>query len=176
MDRCHGILARFLEKYPDLQVEVRTGIAGPLLPLVAGGEIDLFLGTMRSLEEVLADGDRTSDLVMEPILKVRMSAFVRVEHPLPAGLQVAAEQLVSFPWAGFADDHWQEKELQAAFNTFGLAPPTTTLRTNSLAALLAIVSRSNHIILLADVLEREALAHGLRRLSTRFLFLRLRLG
>lgn len=159
------ILAGILERYPNLQVEVRAGIAGPLLPLIAAGDIDLFLGTMRALDEMLTDRDRREDLVIEPILKVEMSAFVRADHPLPADVEVTAEDLRSYPWAGFADDHWQEEELRTAFDGLGLAPPTITLRTNSIAALLAIVSQSNHVILLANVLEREALAHGLRRLT-----------
>ncbi|WP_164871777.1 LysR family transcriptional regulator [Solirhodobacter olei] len=157
------ILSRLHGSYPQLQVEVRTGIAKPLLPLITSGDIDVFLGTVRNIDEILEASGKRDDLVIEPILKVQMLAFVRAGHPLLERGAVSAEDLASYPWAGFSGDDQQDAEVLEDFGNPSHSFPRCTLRTNSVAALLSIVSQSNHIILLADVLEREALSHGLKR-------------
>lgn len=157
------ILARLHSCYPRLQVEVQTGIAGPLLPLITSGDIDVFLGTVRNIDDILEASGKREDLVIEPILKVKMLTFVRAGHPLLDRGTASAQDLGLYPWAGFLDDDLQDAELREDFGSLGLPAPRCTLRTNSVAALLSIAGQSDHIILLADVLEREALGHGLKR-------------
>lgn len=157
------ILAGLHMSYPKLQVEVRTGIAKPLLPLITSGDIDVFLGTVRNIDEILETSGKRDDLIIEPILRVEMLAFVRAGHPLLELRSASATDMAAFPWAGFLEDDMQDAEVREDFGSVALPAPSCTLRTNSVAALLSIVGQSNHIVLLADVLEREALNHGLKR-------------
>lgn len=159
------LIADFQSRYPGLMIEIHSGIGGPLLEEVTTGDIDIFLGTLHERADVIENFDANAELLMEPVLEVRRVAFVRTSHPLLATSKVEAKDTLDFPWAGFCDDTHGDSETKDAFRKLGLDAPDISLRTNSIAALLSVVAQTNHVVLLADILESEALNHGLKRLS-----------
>ena len=159
------LIANIQTRYPGLTVEVHSGIGGPLLEEVTTGDIDIFLGTLHERTDVIDNFDANAELLMEPILEAKRVAFVRESHPLLATEEIQPRDTLEYPWAGFCNDTHGDTETMEAFRKLGLDVPDISLRTNSIAALLSIVAQTNHIVLLADILESEALNHGLKRLS-----------
>ena len=123
------LLIRFQATFPNIDVEVQTGVTDHLLPLLKGGDIDLWLGSLHDVEE-------TPDIAVRTIGWSSMTVFAQVSHPLAGTGKARPVDLTAFAWASFTNDHCGLEWLSRYFTGRDLPDPRVALR----------LSRSHHVL------------------------------
>ena len=86
-------ISRFLKRYPDVEVRIRTNRSGEILRLVEQGDADLGIGRFMNV---------SGDLEVRPIIRSTISLVCPLEHPLarsrrPTLQQIARHKLITLP-------------------------------------------------------------------------------
>lgn len=151
-------IAELHQRYPTAQVQVQTGVAYVLYPLLREGGLDLCVGALDNVP------DDDAAIVRTELGRFEMTVFVRAGHPLAGQAAPAPAQLASYPWVMFQGDFDLRQNLHDFFRSRGLPPPAVAVDSRSFATGLAIAGRGDYLLCLAGALEREARAYGLVRL------------
>jgi len=85
--------SRFLQEYPRLTLEVSVGDWIYMTPRIAGGEIDVFVGTTSTAR-------RDARLSIEPLPSHQGYLFVRAGHPLTTRPEIGLADVMAYPFAG----------------------------------------------------------------------------
>lgn len=121
-------LARFRKSHPDVEVTVVDGLYPKILPMIREREIDFAIGP---LPEPLIG----PELMVEQLFVSDVRIACRRLHPLVGVRSLAALQ--DGQWATTGPVSGPGSLVEAAFRRLGLAPPRSTLRFESITALLA---------------------------------------
>ncbi len=152
------LLTVFQREYPRLCLSLETEVADQLLPKLMAGELDLILGTIDGCVE-------SDDVVVLPLKKTRLGAFVRQGHPLAATTSLHAKELPKYRWAAHTHDRMGPDAVQAYFHRQNVAPRGFDLRCSSLTSLLAAVEVSDAIAFISADVQQEAFSRGIVPLS-----------
>lgn len=152
------VLIDLRRQFKGMSIDMVTGVGDQLAALFLSGEIDVFLaaGSMPSLE--------TQDIEKEFIANLPMLAVADDNHPLAHRDKVSASDLIGASWAGFYEDEGFFHLSQHYMALRGLPAPQIAMRTNSAAALTALVRASDLVALLISPLAHAACDAGLTQL------------
>jgi LysR family transcriptional regulator of abg operon len=158
--RIPGIVADLHRRFPRLAITLQTGIADQLVPALLDGDIDVSIASLSS--QRLPSGFTTVELP-----STTMAVFARAGHPLVRRRRpVDVADLVSCDLVGFADDSDWQRHTAALFAAHDLPVPPVLLKSTSLQTLLATVAASDSVAILAELVQPQAQAHGLRCVRT----------
>lgn len=149
-----ALVADLRRHLPGVDLVVQVGIREKMLPQLAAGDLDLWLG---SLFEIPPGGE--FDLLV--IEQTEMRAFAPADHPLASLPAVAPADLAGQNWAGFIDDDIGLGKLAAFFAGRGLAPPRIALKSSSVATMFAAARDAGLLVYAAGTLAEEARLRGL---------------
>ena len=133
-------VARVVKRNPAIRVRVDGGYDDLLLRALRRGEIDLVVAEVPSPEN-------TKDLKVIPLTSDKLGIACRVGHPLTHMKRVTMQRLLDYPWAMPPISTRTTRRLRALFIAADLAPPETTIETESMAFLIQTVLNSDAITL-----------------------------
>lgn len=109
------LVSAFQDQHPGIKFRLRTGVIDTLVPAVLNGDVDLICTNL--------DFPDHPELVKEHLVDIRHVIFARAEHPLAERHEVAAEELLKYPWIGLINDNVGQSRLRSFFATHGLQAP-----------------------------------------------------
>ena len=151
-------VARVIKRNPAIRVRVDGGYDDLLLRALRRGEIDLVVAEVPSPEN-------TKDLKVIPLTSDRLGIACRADHPLTHMKRVTMQRLLDYPWAMPPISTRTTRRLRAMFIAADLAPPETTIETESMAFLIQTVLNSDAITLTVASTLGMPEAEGLRLLT-----------
>lgn len=136
------VLVDLQKRCPGISIDILTGVGDQLADLFMQGEIDVFVaaGSMPQLD--------VPDIAREFIGKLPMVAVADPGNALLKKAVVTPAELGKADWAGFYEDEGFLHHAKHYMALRGLRPPRITMRTNSVAALTALVKNSNLVTVL----------------------------
>jgi LysR family carnitine catabolism transcriptional activator len=105
-------IAQFRERYPDIQVQLKDGVAGEVVEMVQLGHAELGVGSFSGIEP---------DLELTPITKDRMFLICRVGHPLAKLREVPWRAIVDYPFVAMRVGSSVRYETDRAFAAIGVS-------------------------------------------------------
>lgn len=139
---------------PQVAVTVIDGPHEKLLPSLTMGDLDFVVGR-------LIDNPGLQGLTQTHLFDDRISLIARTQHPLAQAAQLSLKDLVDQPWilplAGTA----LRGQVEAAFESEGLAPPVNFVESISLLTNRAILLQSDSIGVMPYEIFRHDIAEGL---------------
>lgn len=136
-----GPLSAFMESRPDITCQLQIDKIEGLTELVALGKSDLAVGNFAALPQV-------AGLHLEPLIDDQMTVIVRPGHPLAGVDREPVEILAGVrwvaPWPG-ARFRWL---VEMAIKNLGLNNMDVACESTSMAALLAIVRKTDFVAML----------------------------
>ncbi|WP_339757274.1 LysR family transcriptional regulator [uncultured Hoeflea sp.] len=149
------VLINLQRQFEGMSIDMVTGVGDQLAALFLAGNIDVLLaaGSMPRLD--------APDIEKEFIANLPMLAVAGREHRLARRKLVHPDDLVCNVWAGFYEDEGFFHLAQHYMALRGMPAPKIAVRTNSAAALTAIVGSSEMIAILIAPLAHSASKAGL---------------
>lgn len=147
-------LAQLHTRFPQLEIDLRTGVSEHLTPQLLDGQLDVLVAS--APRQPLPAGFTTVALG-----EVDMVVFARRDHALARRRRPTLDQVAEHDFVGFAEDPEWQRQAELAFGTAGLTPPRVVLRSTSLEVLLATVAASDSLALMAASLAPRAALAGL---------------
>jgi LysR family transcriptional regulator, regulator of abg operon len=156
------VLGRIARDYPNLRVSVRTGVGALLIPALQAGEISLYAGGLRTLEE------RSGEALDELFLYDQSNCIVAAgENPLARLDAVPLEELGRRQWVMLSYDTIARGEVDRLFRVAGMAPVVPAVTTESLDLALELVRRDGFLTSLPRPLLHPKVNPNLAPLAVR---------
>lgn len=154
-----GVLNELHENYPDLAIDLITGVGDQLAARMISGELDVVIaaGSILSLSQ--------EEFVCTPLTNLPMKVVVDPGSKLAHGRPVTPRELSSVSWVGFYEDENIVQFSNHFLATHGLPPAKFAMRTNSPTALTAFMKGTEFAALLIAPLARSAAGAGLVQLE-----------
>jgi len=153
------VLAEISERYPNVEVSVRTGVGTEMLPALKSGEISVYAG---GLEE---GGHGISEGLEEIPLYTQSNVLVAAKnHPLFKIKDPTAADLNEWRWVRLSYDEQGTRAINRFFRSTGESPPRFSVSTGSLSIALDLVLQQNFITSLPAPFLHPNLGAGLRAL------------
>lgn len=154
-----GILNELHQTYPDLAIDLITGVGDQLAARMISGELDMILaaGSILSLS--------SEEFVCTPLTNLPMKVVVDPGSKLTHGRPVTPRELSSVPWVGFYEDENIVQFSNHFLASHGLPPAKFAMRTNSPTALTAFMKGTDFAAVLIAPLARSAASVGLVQLE-----------
>ncbi|PRY19942.1 DNA-binding transcriptional LysR family regulator [Aliiruegeria haliotis] len=152
------VLSNMRYEFPDLALDLVTGITDQLWQQLENGRIDIMIA---------AEGHNVPldpEFVTIPLARVPMTAVASVDHVLAQGGPLPVSRLLDHDWSGFYEDDALIQRAQFHLGKFGLQPPAFVLRSNSFTALMQMVRLSGSIAIISDILVEQAELMGICRI------------
>lgn len=151
-------MARFRERYPATRVRIVEGVRAALLPSVRDEVLDFATGQN-------VGGPEQSGLKFRPVLRPRLTVAARKGHPRSAARSLS--ELADCAWIVF-NPPGSGGIVEQIFAAAKLPLPAALVQCESFATSLALVARSDMLVLLFDHLFAEPLTNRyLQRLPLR---------
>lgn len=147
-----AVLPEFHRTYPRIRLDIVTGSGGYLAEKMLDGELDLYFG-------MLTNDLVRPDIVVEPLFKMRLCAFVRNGHPL-AAMSDQLAQIADFPWVGFSHDKSLVDNIKDWCRRTGIPHRDLSMRMMSFAAMAAVGRETDQVLFVVDALESELVSDG----------------
>lgn len=151
------LLSRFHSEFPNIHLEVISGITDVLLPKLLNGDLDIIVSDIYGVK-------LPSKFRIELVWRTDRRPWVRAGHPLTDKTDISWEDLARYKWAGHNADTRLTRHVARRYDEIGVLPPTIILKTSSLMTMLAVVAASDLIGIFADDLSPEARRHELQPL------------
>lgn len=146
-------LNAFLEKQPDVLIDVSQGRTVELVEALQHGAIDM---AFCSMWPALKDD---ADIGFEKIYAEQFSVFARSDHPIFKGSEDPISQLNLYPWAVHDRDmigaHFAKKLQEKGFSA-----PKFPVATLSLQIIMSLVCTSDHIAVMSNDFAQAELQLG----------------
>lgn len=134
------VLAQLARDYPNLRVSVRTGVGALLIPALQAGEISLYAGGLGTFEEHPGEG------LEELFLYDQSNCIVASnDSDLSARDEVTVDDLARYPWVMLSYDSMATEQIGRLFRSAGMAPPHSTVSTQSLNLAVELVRRDGFL-------------------------------
>jgi DNA-binding transcriptional LysR family regulator len=154
------VLAALARDYPNLHVSVRTGVGALLIPALQAGEISLYAGGLGTFEDGPGKG------LEEHFLYDQANCITAAkDSSLSKQDKVVIEDIANYPWVLLNYDNIAREQISRLFRSNGLAPPRTTVSTESLNLALDLVRRDGFLTSLPRPLVHPDINPGLRPLQ-----------
>ena len=153
------ILVEIGNMFPDLSIELITGVGDQLANSFEKGKLDILLaaGTQEPLN--------SPDFVHHFLRNISTVAVADSSHQLAKKKNISLEELASVKWAGFFEDDTFVHHATRLLAQHGLPAPTISMRTNSITALIQFVKNTGAVTLITEPLLNRAELEGLMPLS-----------
>ncbi len=129
-------VAKAAAKNPSIRVRIEGGFDDALLRALRHGEVDLVVAELPA-------SDAARDLRMQPLSTDRLGVCCRKDHELTGRRNLAAPELLKYPWAMPPETTRAHQRLKALFTAMDLPPPKAVVETDSLAFLLQMARFSD---------------------------------
>jgi DNA-binding transcriptional LysR family regulator len=136
---------------------MRTGVIDTLVPALLGGELDLICSTL--------DFPSHPEIVKEHLTDIHHMLAASARHPLARRDDIAAADLLAYPWIALANDYVGSSRVSSFFAANELAPPRVAVETSSIASILSLLQAGDYIVNLPTVMLPYMEAFGLTRLA-----------
>ncbi|MCR9138724.1 MAG: LysR family transcriptional regulator [Alphaproteobacteria bacterium] len=152
------LLAGFRAVYPNIDIEVQTGVTDHLLPQLIDGDIDVWLGSLHDIDE-------SDEIAVTRVGWSDMTVFASTSHPLVSHTPVKPDLLCKYDWTSFTNDQKGLEHLNYYFHSRGLPLPRVALRLSSLVTMFSIAGSSDLLVYTADTLHPEAESRNLTEIK-----------
>ncbi|WP_159587993.1 LysR family transcriptional regulator [Chelativorans xinjiangense] len=129
-------VAKAAAKNPSIRVRIEGGFDDALLRALRHGEVDLVVAELPA-------SDAARDLRMQPLSTDRLGVCCRKNHELTSRRNLAAPELLKYPWAMPPETTRAHQRLKALFTAMDLPSPKAVVETDSLAFLLQMARFSD---------------------------------
>ena len=148
----NDVVVSLASAHPRLALAITSGFYEDLIRSMSDGRLDLIFSNFPHVAV-------TSELRLEPLLRVRSPIVVGDRHPVARRKQIARSDLVDQRWVIVDQPHAQDA-LQSAFAAEGLPGPLSLLRTSSLNLMIALVESGGFVSQIPEHLIDTQLARG----------------
>ena len=125
-----------ISKYPHVRVTTVENLYEQLITSLRSGDIDIVFGVLRPKN--LCQG-----LIIEPLFKDKLSVLVRADHPLTRRGRLQISDLLSEKWIIPRPNALARPQIEQAFQSLGLPPPTPSVETGDLSILGPLLRTSD---------------------------------
>lgn len=151
------VIAKFQRQQPSVKISMRTGVIDTLVPALLGGELDIICSTL--------DFPSHPEIVKEHVTDIHHMLAASARHPLASRDDIAAADLLAFPWIALANDYVGTSRVNSFFAANELAPPRVAVETSSIASIFSLLEAGDYIVNLPTVMHPYIEAFGLTRLA-----------
>jgi len=148
----HGVLAPFAQRYPDVLVEIKTGIYYPREPheMVIEDEVDIAI-TYGPVSD--------PRLTLHSFVRGALCALVAPHHPLASHARVAVAELVRHKLIFLPDVSGSQQCVNAVFNAAGI-PATPAYRCNLHSVSRRLACAGVGVAFMTEIAAREEIQRG----------------
>lgn len=133
---------------PKVTVHVEEGVYPQVLPSVRSGELDVAVCLM---PEQLVDDELTAEVLVKDFL----TPAVRTGHPLTKQRNLGLGDLLDRDWIIFGRRGESPDIYEQTFRLNGFEPPESTIESTSFTCALALVEKSDYIVLVPSQIFAE---------------------
>lgn len=150
-----GVLIEINKIYPDLSLNLVTGVGDQLAALFEAGKLDVYLaaGPM--------EPPQSPDYTCTFLANIPMVAVAEPSNALAGKKTVTMAELVAAKWAGFYEDDTFLYHAAHFMALQGLPAPKISMRTNSVVALIEFVKGTGTVTLVSSPLLEKTTDAGL---------------
>ncbi len=141
-------VARLHERFPDLQIELLTGVNTITHPKLFRGDLDLVVSALPGDEPL------PSFVVAHELMTIEMRLVAGRAHPLWAKPVILAPDLDPYRWIIYQEDREVLAQLLPALRAAGGAPPRFAVEASSLFAVVHLLEAGPYLACLAEPLVR----------------------
>ncbi len=147
-----AVVCDLLEKHPRISLEVHSSSFQHVMDMLTRAEVDLVFGLVDT-------SYNKPEIEVRELFVTRSVIVAKPNHPLAGKDNVEASELVEHDWvmlngAGF------QRAFADHFHRTCRKAPTQAVRTNSMALLLQIISRTNRLTVLPREIVADDIAAG----------------
>ena len=153
------IIAAFRRQQPKVKIKLRTGVIDTLVPALLGGELDVVCASL--------DFPAHPEFVKEHLIDLKHVLIARAEHPLAGRREIAAKQLLAYPWLALVNDYVGNSRVNSFFAANELQPPRIGVESTSISAALNLLREDDFIFNIPTMMLPYAELFGLRKLAVR---------
>jgi DNA-binding transcriptional LysR family regulator len=156
------IVAAFQRQRPRVKIRLRGGVIDTMVPALLAGELDLICASL--------DFPSHAEIVKEDLTEISHVLIARTQHPLAGRTDIAAADLLNYPWVALANDYVGNSRVNSFFAANELDPPRIAVETTSTSAMLSLLKADDFIVNIPTLMLPYAVAFGLTRLEVRGTF------
>jgi DNA-binding transcriptional LysR family regulator len=153
------IIAAFRRQQPKVRIKLCTGVIDTLVPALLSGELDVICASL--------DFPAHPEFVKEQLVELQHVLVARAEHPLACHREIAAKELLEFPWLALVSDYVGTSRVNSFFSANELQPPRVGVETTSIAAALNLLREDDFIFNIPTMMLPYAELFGARKLAVR---------
>jgi DNA-binding transcriptional LysR family regulator len=153
------IVAEFERQQPNVKIRMRGGVIDTLVPALLAGELDVICSSL--------DFPTHPEIIKEHLTEIRHVLVARPEHPLASRKEIAAADLLDYPWVALINDYVGNSRVSSFFAANELAPPRIAVETTSSSSILALIQAGDFIVNIPTLMLPYAEAFGLKPLAVR---------
>lgn len=128
---------------PEVHVQIEEAVYPDNLASVHTGDVDIAVC-------LLPDGSQDQELDYQVLVEDSLTPAVRSDHPLTKELNLQLTDLVDHGWIVFGRRGSRFDIYEQTFRANGLNPPKSTIDTTSFTCALALVEKSDFIVLVPN--------------------------
>ena len=121
------MLADLRRRFPNLRVQVTTGVGNELLPLLKTGDIRAYAGGVPTEE-----GGLGPDFETEELYRQDNAIYASQDHPLFRAGAIEPGDTLAYPWLCLFSGQQANIRIESYFSRLGLAEPRLALESHSL--------------------------------------------
>jgi DNA-binding transcriptional LysR family regulator len=154
-----GLLREMHRRFPDLSIDLISGVGDQLATRLIDGELDVVLaaGSIDRLD--------SAEFRQDHLVNMEMKAVADPRSRLGRKRKITVEDLVSVDWVGFYEDEIIVQQSRHFLALHGLPPARFVMRSNSPATLTAFLKGTEFISVLIVPLVATAVEAGLVELE-----------
>ena len=155
-----GALNELHSAYPELSIDLVTGVGDQLVTRMISGELDVMIaaGSVQRLA--------TPEFHGNALTKLPMKVVADPNSKLAQEQLVSPQQLSSVPWVGFYEDDSMVRFSNHFLALHGLPPAKFAMRTNSPTSLASFIKGTEFVAVLIAPLAKSVTKNGLVELPT----------
>ncbi len=153
------IIAAFRRQQPKVKIKLRTGVIDTLVPALLDGELDVICASL--------DFPAHPEFVKEQLVDLQHVLIARGEHPLAGRREIAAKQLLDYPWIALINDYVGSSRVNSFFAANGQQPPGIGVEVNSVSSALNLLREDDFIFNVPTMMLPYAELFGARKLAVR---------
>lgn len=135
------MLADLRRRFPNLRVQVTTGVGGELLPLLKQGDLRAYAGGMPHPEDEIGDDFRTTVLYEQ-----RNAVFAARNHPIFAREGYGPGDTLTYPWLCLFSGQQANIRIREYFESMDLPEPRLALESHSLQIAFKMVAEHQFLV------------------------------
>ena len=155
------VVARFIQRYPQVRLTLREGSPENIAELLRDGEADLGIAT--------ESDEAFTNLVTLPCAQWTRSVITPLKHPLLAAGPLTLEKIAAYPLITYDFAFTPNSPIQRAFDAVGIQP-NVVLTAIAADVIKAYVEMGMGIGILAKMAFDPARDHGIRLINADHLF------